>query len=110
MTKHVDSKCDAFQAAIELLARPWTAVILNALQGGALRFSEFGEHAEGIGDKVLSARLKELESRGLLVRSVDPGPPVKVLYELTPQGRAFNEVAVSIESWGQTLVDEEGAP
>ena len=107
MTKRVDTQCRAFQTAIEVLARPWTAVILNALQGGALRFSEFGERAPGLGDKVLSARLKDLEARGVLVRHVDPGPPVRVSYELTPQGRAFNEVAVSIQRWGQELVAVE---
>jgi DNA-binding HxlR family transcriptional regulator len=108
MTRHVDSQCRAFQTAIELLARPWTAVILNALHGGALRFSEFAERAPGLGDKVLSARLKELEARGVLVRQVDPGPPVRVSYELTARGHAFNEVAVSIERWGQELVAAEG--
>ena len=106
MTKHVDTKCAAFQTAIEVLARPWTAVILGALQEGPLRFSEFGERAPGIGDKVLSARLKELEARGVLERQVDPGPPVRVSYELTPRGRAFNEVALSIQRWGQELVGE----
>src|SRR4029079_19697741 len=40
MTKHVDSHCQAFQVAIDVLGRPWTALILNALQGGPLRFTE----------------------------------------------------------------------
>ena len=107
MTVRVDTQCRAFQTAIEVLARPWTAVILNALQGGPLRFSEFAERAPGLGDKVLSARLKDLEARGVLVRHVDPGPPVRVSYELTSQGRAFNEVALSIQRWGQELVSVE---
>jgi DNA-binding HxlR family transcriptional regulator len=108
MTKRVDTQCAAFQTAIDLLARPWTALILGALQEGPLRFSEFGERAPGLGDKVLSSRLKELEARAILVRHVDPGPPVRVSYELTPRGRAFNEVAVSIERWGRELVAAEG--
>ena len=108
MTKQVDTQCEAFQTAIDLLARPWTALILGALQKGPLRFSEFGERTPGLGDKVLSSRLKELEARAILVRHVDPGPPVRVSYELTPRGRAFNEVAVSIERWGRELVAAEG--
>ena len=104
MPTRVDTNCKAFQAAVELLARPWTGVILNLLQGGPLRFSEFRERSPALGDKVLSARLKDLESRGVLLRSVDPGPPVRVSYALTPQGQAFNQVALAIERWGEKLV------
>src|SRR6185436_9914044 len=91
--KGVDSQCRAFQMAIEVLGRPWNALILNVLQAGALRFSELAAQAQGPTDKVLSARLKELEATGLITRLVDPGPPVRVTYELTKEGRGFNEVA-----------------
>jgi DNA-binding HxlR family transcriptional regulator len=103
MRKCVDSQCKAFQHAISLLGRPWTALILNVLQEGALRFNELKAAASGPTDKVLSTRLKELEAKGLLERKVEPGPPVRVAYELTSQGRAFNEVARAIERWGRAL-------
>jgi DNA-binding HxlR family transcriptional regulator len=101
--KAVDSQCRAFQLAIEVLGRPWNALILNVLQARPLRFSELAAAAQGPGDKVLSARLKELESCGLVLREVDPGPPVRVTYQLTPQGRGFGEVAGAIERWGRCL-------
>ena len=104
MRKPVDSQCKAFQRAIDILASRWNALILNVLQQGPLRFSELADRAEGPGDKVLSARLKELEARGLLVRRVDPGPPVRVSYELTRSGREFGELAQAIERWGRELV------
>ena len=104
----VDTNCRTYRTAIEILSRPWTAVILNVLQEGPLRFSEIGEAVPGLGDKVLSARLKELETRGLVVRSVDPGPPVRVGYALTKQGFGFNEVAHAIERWGRELIKVEG--
>jgi DNA-binding HxlR family transcriptional regulator len=100
----VDSHCDAFQRAIDVLSRPWNGLILNVLQQGPLRFSELSERARGPGDKVLSARLKELEARGLVQRHVEPGPPVRVRYELTRQGLAFGQVALSIQRWGQELI------
>jgi DNA-binding HxlR family transcriptional regulator len=107
MARSVDSKCRAFQSAIDVLSRPWNALILNVLQGGPMRFSELAERANGPGDKVLSARLKDLEARGLLVRQVDAGPPVKVAYELTRKGRAFRQLAEAIERWGRELVIDE---
>ena len=110
MTKPVDSQCRSFQTAIEVLGRPWNALILNVLQEGPLRFSELSERTKGPGDKVLSARLKELEVRGLLVRHVGAGPPVRVSYELTRSGRTFRDLAEAIERWGRELVLEEAKP
>jgi len=104
MPRRVDSQCKTFQRAIDILGSRWNALILNVLQEGPLRFSELAERAKGPGDKVLSARLKELEARGLLVRSVEPGPPVRVSYALTRSGREFGELAHAIERWGRELV------
>jgi DNA-binding HxlR family transcriptional regulator len=108
----VDPSCRAFQVAIDVLARPWSGLILGLLSGGGLRFSELEERAHGVGAKTLSARLKDLEARGLVERSVEAGPPVRVRYALTGKGRAFGRVAEAIQRWGQELVDErelEGA-
>lgn len=110
MAKNVDSQCRAFQNAIEILGRPWSALILNVLQAGPLRFTELRERAQGPGDKVLSGRLKALERRGLIVRRVEPGPPVRVSYELTNSGRGFGEVAQAIERWGRGLASAPQAP
>jgi DNA-binding HxlR family transcriptional regulator len=107
MRKPVDSQCHAFQSAIAVLGRPWNALILNVLQEGPLRFSELSEAANGPGDKVLSARLKDLEARGLLLRHVDAGPPVRVAYELTRKGNSFGQLAEAIERWGRELMQDE---
>jgi len=103
MAKAVDSQCEAFQRAIDVLGRPWNALLLNVLQPGPLRFRELAAQAKGPGDKVLSSRLRDLEARGLVERRVDPGPPVRVSYELTARGRAFRKVAEAIERWGREL-------
>jgi DNA-binding HxlR family transcriptional regulator len=104
VTRTVDSQCEAFQYAIDVLGRPWTALILNVLQPGPLRWCELTEQAHGPTDKILSARLKDLEARGLVARTVEPGPPIKVSYSLTASGRAFGEVAVAVERWGRAIL------
>jgi DNA-binding HxlR family transcriptional regulator len=109
MAKPVDPHCRAFQSAIDLLARPWTGLILGVLQAGPLRFSELEERARGVGAKTLSARLKELEARGVVGRRVETGPPVRVSYALTGKGQAFEGVAAAIERWGRALVAAETA-
>jgi len=105
VARALDPHCQAFQNAIELLARPWTALILGLLQNGPLRFNELQAAAHGVGAKTLSARLKALEGRGIICRHVEAGPPVRVQYSLSGRGEAFRQVADAIERWGRELVD-----
>lgn len=95
--------CAAYLAAMEVLAKPWNGMIMAVLEGGPLRFSELAERVPDIGDRILTARLRELEERGLLSRTVEPGPPVRVSYELTEVGHGFREVGAAIEKWGRTM-------
>lgn len=103
----VDPHCQAYQKAVELLARPWTGLILQLLQSGPCRFSELEERTKGIGAKTLSARLKELESWRVIAREVEAGPPVRVTYRLTAKGKGFGQVAAAIERWGRELVAKD---
>ncbi|WP_438016321.1 helix-turn-helix domain-containing protein [Sorangium sp. So ce315] len=97
--------CEAFQAAMDVLAKPWNGLIIATLDEGALRFGEIGERLDAISDRMLSSRLKDLEALGLVVRRVLPGPPVRVEYELTDAGRGFSEVAQAISRWGAMLAE-----
>ncbi|WP_438005987.1 helix-turn-helix domain-containing protein [Sorangium sp. So ce321] len=97
--------CEAFQAAMDVLAKPWNGLIMATLEGGALRFGEIGGRLDAISDRMLSSRLKELEALGLVVRRVLPGPPVRVEYELTDTGRGFGDVAQAISRWGEMLAE-----
>ena len=101
------AECRHFKAAIDLLTKPWAGHILRTLQGGPLRFNELATRIEGIGEKVLSARLKELEAMGLLVRRVCPSTPVRVEYELTCKGQGFRQVVEAVTQWGTQIVDAE---
>ena len=107
MSKRVDPHCRAFQNAVDLLARPWTGLILSLLQNGPLRFGELEERTRGVGAKTLSARLKELEARRLVARHVQAGPPGARAIHAHPQGRAFEQVAAAIERWGRELVADD---
>jgi DNA-binding HxlR family transcriptional regulator len=103
--------CPKFQAAMDVLARPWNGLIMATLEGeGALRFSELHDRLKSMGDRMLSARLKELEARGLLARRVNPGPPVRVAYELTDLGRGFGPVFQAIAGWGARLAPDRRRP
>jgi len=89
---------------MEVLAKPWTGLLIVTLEDGPLRFSELGQRAGAIGDRMLSVRLRELEARGLVVRAVVSGPPVRVEYALTEVGRGFHDVAAAMSRWGDALL------
>ncbi|MBP1770906.1 MAG: Transcriptional regulator [Holophagaceae bacterium] len=109
-TPESPSSCQVFRKTVDLLAKPWTGQILWTLQEGPLRFNEIATRVTGIGEKVLSARLKELESQGLLARHVFPTTPVKVEYKLTCKGCGFQQVVEAITSWGSMIAEPGEKP
>jgi DNA-binding HxlR family transcriptional regulator len=88
-------------ACFELLGKKWSAYIVWSLLEGPRRFTEILETAPGLRDRVLSHRLKELETAGILTRSRYAEAPPRVEYELTEVGRELRPVIVSMERWGR---------
>jgi DNA-binding HxlR family transcriptional regulator len=99
--------CPKFLKAMAVLARPWNGLIIATLEQGPSRFSELGSKLEDLGDRMLALRLKELEQLGLVVRTVQCGPPVRVEYALTDVGRGFREVEAAIQRWGEGFGDPQ---
>ncbi len=93
--------CPRFQAAMDVLSRPWNGLIMATLDTeGAMRFSALRDRLHAMGDRMLAMRLRELEARGLLTRKVFAGPPVRVEYALTETGRGFRDVVRALSGWG----------
>jgi DNA-binding HxlR family transcriptional regulator len=89
----------SFQRAIELIGKRWTGAVVKALLPGSARFNQLLAGIPGISDRVLTERLRELETEGIVERLVDPGPPVRVSYRLTSRGRALEPVLVAVADW-----------
>ncbi len=88
---------------VQYIARKWTLLILLELYKGndhTRRFSELKSCLTGITQKVLSARLKELEKEGLVTKRVDDSTfPVKSEYTLTESGLEIIEVIKGMKRW-----------
>src|SRR6201988_1572791 len=65
--------CPLYHEAVELVGRRWTGAILRVLMDGPLRFSEIAQAVPELSDRLLSERMKELEARGIVQRTVIPG-------------------------------------
>ena len=100
--------CPYYHEAVELIGRRWTGAIVAVLMdGGPLRFSEITHAVPELSDRLLSERMKELEARGVVTRHVDPGPPVKVLYELTDMGQSLEPALQELKSWARRWLRAE---
>ncbi|AIZ57043.1 HxlR-like helix-turn-helix [Candidatus Methanoplasma termitum] len=89
---------------MEYVAKRWTVLILVELwkdeDNEWKRFCEIREAMRDITPKVLSERLKELESEGLIEKRVDSSQfPIKSEYALTPAGLELVEFIQQIKYW-----------
>jgi DNA-binding HxlR family transcriptional regulator len=76
-------------------------IILRVLMSGPHRFSEILSAVPGLSDPLLTQRLRELETKSLLVRRVVPSSPVRVEYELTDAGRDLERAVRALSEWAE---------
>ncbi|MBU6515518.1 MAG: helix-turn-helix transcriptional regulator [Acidobacteriota bacterium] len=99
--------CDgALAEAFRFLGKRWNGVILGTLANGSSGFAELKRNVGGISDSVLAERLGELHRAGLVVRTVDPGPPVAVTYDLSGSGRALIPAMEALIAWASANLPE----
>ncbi len=89
-----------------ILSQRWTGLVIYQLLNGPQRFSEI-EAAIGITGRVLSDRLKDLETQNIVKREVYPETPVRIEYSLTEKGLSLEPLLRDIEKWSQTWLEVE---
>ncbi len=96
------SMCPHYEAAMELLAKRWSGLILTTLLDAPARFSVIGAAVDGISDRMLSQRLAELEEIGMVERNVDATQrPVLVQYAATQMSRELSPVFSALQDWAE---------
>ena len=91
-----------------LLGGVWTPNLIWMLSGGPRRFGELRRDIPKISPKMLSARLRELEAKGVVAREVMPSSPPSVEYTLTDVGHELIPVINAIVKVGTRLRDDVG--
>lgn len=111
MDGELSAFCPRYHRAVEIIGRRWSGAIIRALLAGRTRFGEIVDAVPGLSDRLLSERLKELESEGVVERLVTPSTPVRVEYRLTEKGRALVPVVEAVSSWAeQWMPADERSP
>ena len=93
------SFCRDFHKAVELIGRRWSGAIVREMLAGTSRFTDLRDAIPEISDRMLCARLRELEAEGVVARQVSGEAPVRVEYHLTEKGLALKSVVAAIGDW-----------
>ena len=81
-------------------------IIAFLLNNKKLRYSELKNRLEGISERMLIAKLKELEQDGLINRIVHQQIPPKVEYELTALAYSLKDILLLMDQWGEENQDK----
>lgn len=104
-TKVAPPECPLTQC-MSLIGGAWTPNVIWYLSANDRRFSELRRDIPAVSAKVLSARLRELESKGVITRNVMPTSPPSVEYSLTDLGRELVPAIAAIMQVGVRLKQE----
>lgn len=91
------------ELGLKFLAGAWTPQILWALRDSPKRFGELRRELDGISAKVLTTRLRELEERDLITRSVLPTSPPSVEYAQTELALEIQPVLCKVAELGHKM-------
>lgn len=87
---------------LAIISGKWKIQIITMLNcGGALQFMELQRLLDGIGAKMLSKELQDLEANMVVARTVMDTKPVTVKYELTPHGKTLDGIIGELRLWGR---------
>ena len=92
---------------ISVIGDRWSVLVLIELgDHGPVRSAELKRALDGVSQKVLTACLRRLETRGFVARTVEATVPVSVTYRLTPFGHSFFSAFAVLRAWADEHVDQ----
>ena len=87
---------------LDLIGERWTVLLLrDLLLHGSRRFQDFQASLPGVAPNTLSARLKALESEGVIATRLYEIHPPRCEYYLTEKGQALGPVLKALYGWGE---------
>ena len=100
--KLCDADCTVRKTA-EIIDGKWITRIIRDLLSGKKRYSELLRSLGSVSPKILAARLKYLESKGIIIKKIYPVVPPKTEYQLTKLGLQLKAVIAAMDKFGRNL-------
>jgi len=101
----LDPRCPS-RLVLDRIADKWTALTIQILAGGTMRYAALQREIGGISQKMLTQTLRSLERDGLVQRTVHPVVPPKVEYSLTKLGCTLIEPLQGLCRWSEKHLAE----
>ena len=95
----MEGKCP-IESTLSLIDGKWKLLILKELSQGPVRYGKLGAKILSISAKVLTQQLREMETDGLIVRTVFAEIPPRVEYSLAEMGTSIFNVFKELRRWG----------
>ena len=89
------------EKGMRLIGGKWKASIIYHLKDEPIRFNDLVRMLGGASKRMVDQRLKELESEGMVIRTVISERPIAVTYELTDFGRSALKILDDIRIWSE---------
>ncbi len=100
--------CDV-EVTLSVIGGVWKPVLLFHLLEGKLRFNALCRLTPSATARMITLQLRELESDGIISRTIFPEVPPRVEYELTDLGVSLAPVLLSMRDWGERLRKSDSA-
>ncbi|USS90819.1 winged helix-turn-helix transcriptional regulator [Fructilactobacillus carniphilus] len=97
--RHLDD-CP-IQPVVDIISGKWTAYVLWEIYNGNNHYGSMARALPGISSRTLSTRLKMLESRGIITRTIFDTNPPTVAYKLTNKGNELAPILISMKEWSE---------
>ncbi len=98
-----EERC-ALQEILAIIGGKWSMSIIYALFDGKKRFSELERMIPKINTRMLVKELKNMETNGIVTRTVFATVPPTVEYSLTTKGEKLEHAINELHKWGQEYV------
>lgn len=89
------------ETTLTLIGDKWKVLILRDLISGTRRFGELKKSIGSVSQKVLTAKLRDMEESGLVNRKVYAEVPPRVEYSLTETGKSLEPILDAMKNWGE---------
>lgn len=95
------------EVTLKMLGRKCKPLIFDSLiHNGMQRFSELMREITQVSQRALTNQLRELESDGLLIRTVYAEVPPRAEYSITPKGKSLEHIVELMCEWGEKNIDD----
>jgi DNA-binding HxlR family transcriptional regulator len=87
--------------ALDVVGERWSLLVVRELSLGPKRYRDLQDGLPGVPTNLLSTRLKDLQTAGVVVKRTLPPPTAVTVYELTEAGHALRPAISDLREWGR---------